>query len=289
MPPTVTVHDTALAGSAAEVLAVAVRSVEGRPRASGAPPRSSAAAWASTWPPRSSGPAPRARPARSSTCRSPTRLSARPPAAARRRRGRDPAGRRAGPAPRWPAGRAGVASVATDAAGRARARGSPGLRRGRAARGVPLPAPTARATTRGRPRRARRPAPAGGRRTAAPVAAPSTWPRSPRGPTHLARDLANTPSQLKDPAWLARQARDLGRRRPASTCAVRDEQALAAEGFGGLLAVGGGLGPPAAAGRAVLPARPAAPRRARTSCWSARASPSTPAASRSSRARRWCR
>ena len=60
---------------------------------------------------------------------------------------------------------------------------------------------------------------------------------------HLARDLANTPSQLKDPAWLARQARDVGRRNGVDVT-VRDEQALAAEGFGGILAVGSGSARP---------------------------------------------
>jgi leucyl aminopeptidase len=61
--------------------------------------------------------------------------------------------------------------------------------------------------------------------------------------THRARDLANTPSQLKDPAWLARQARDLGRRTGLEVT-VRDERALAAEGFGGVLAVGAGSARP---------------------------------------------
>jgi leucyl aminopeptidase len=61
--------------------------------------------------------------------------------------------------------------------------------------------------------------------------------------THRARDLANTPSQLKDPAWLARRARDLGRRSGVEVT-VRDERALAAEGFGGVLAVGAGSARP---------------------------------------------
>ena len=60
---------------------------------------------------------------------------------------------------------------------------------------------------------------------------------------HRARDLANTPSQLKDPAWLARQARELGRRTGLEVT-VRDEKALAAEGFGGVLAVGAGSARP---------------------------------------------
>ena len=60
---------------------------------------------------------------------------------------------------------------------------------------------------------------------------------------HRARDLANTPSQLKDPAWLARRARELGRRTGLEVT-VRDEKALAAEGFGGVLAVGAGSARP---------------------------------------------
>jgi leucyl aminopeptidase len=61
---------------------------------------------------------------------------------------------------------------------------------------------------------------------------------------HLARDLANTPSSTKSPAWLADQAVDVGR---AAGIGVRvlDEQQLAAEGFGGILAVGmGSVRPP---------------------------------------------
>jgi leucyl aminopeptidase len=55
--------------------------------------------------------------------------------------------------------------------------------------------------------------------------------------TVLARDLANTPSSTKGPAWLAdraaRVAAEVGLR-----CHVRDHEDLLAEGFGGLLAVG---------------------------------------------------
>ncbi|HET7408150.1 MAG TPA: leucyl aminopeptidase [Mycobacteriales bacterium] len=58
------------------------------------------------------------------------------------------------------------------------------------------------------------------------------------------RDLVNTPSLQKTPQWLAEQARE--------ACAdggvdvrIRDEQQLAAEGFGGILAVGmGSVRPP---------------------------------------------
>jgi leucyl aminopeptidase len=56
--------------------------------------------------------------------------------------------------------------------------------------------------------------------------------------TALARDLTNTPSNIKDPEWLARMAtRTAGK---VTDVAVRDEKWLAAQGFGGVLAVGGG-------------------------------------------------
>ncbi|MGQ0842596.1 MAG: leucyl aminopeptidase [Sporichthyaceae bacterium] len=55
----------------------------------------------------------------------------------------------------------------------------------------------------------------------------------------LARDLANTPSSGKTPAWLADQAVALGKKSGLEV-KVWDEAALAAEGFGGLLAVGSG-------------------------------------------------
>ena len=56
---------------------------------------------------------------------------------------------------------------------------------------------------------------------------------------HTARDLANTPSDVKDPAWLAEQAQQLAAGRRVRVH-VRDEAALRAEGFGGLLGVGAG-------------------------------------------------
>jgi leucyl aminopeptidase len=59
----------------------------------------------------------------------------------------------------------------------------------------------------------------------------------------LARDLANTPSSTKSPAWLAEQAREATE--PAGVVtSVRDEEQLAAEGFGGVLAVGAGSSRP---------------------------------------------
>ena len=55
----------------------------------------------------------------------------------------------------------------------------------------------------------------------------------------LARDLVNTPSDVKTPAWLARQAADAAARSGLQV-RIRDESDLAAEGFGGILAVGAG-------------------------------------------------
>src|SRR3954471_16437815 len=71
----------------------------------------------------------------------------------------------------------------------------------------------------------------------------------------LARDLANRPSNEKDPAWLARRATQLGRRAGLEVT-VRDDKALRAEGFGGLLAVGAGSSrPPRLIELAYAPAR----------------------------------
>ncbi|WP_291416305.1 M17 family metallopeptidase [Actinophytocola sp.] len=58
--------------------------------------------------------------------------------------------------------------------------------------------------------------------------------------TSLARDLANTPSNIKDPAWLARMATRTTGRLPGVGATVRDHHWLAGHGFGGVLAVGGG-------------------------------------------------
>ncbi|GAB7190307.1 hypothetical protein NUM3379_10130 [Kineococcus sp. NUM-3379] len=63
------------------------------------------------------------------------------------------------------------------------------------------------------------------------------------GATLLARDLAATPSNLKDPAWLAEEAREVAATRGLEI-EVLDERRLRAEGFGGLLAVGGGSSSP---------------------------------------------
>ena len=58
--------------------------------------------------------------------------------------------------------------------------------------------------------------------------------------TALTRDLANTPSNVKDPAWLARTAAKVAGRVTGLRAEIRDEKWLAAQGFGGVLAVGGG-------------------------------------------------
>jgi leucyl aminopeptidase len=62
--------------------------------------------------------------------------------------------------------------------------------------------------------------------------------------TLLARDLANTPSSRKSPAWLADQVRRAATGRDGVTVAVRGPEELTAEGFGGILAVGGGSANP---------------------------------------------
>lgn len=57
--------------------------------------------------------------------------------------------------------------------------------------------------------------------------------------TNLARDLANRPSNEKNPDWLAQQATNIAHE-SGLRIRVLDEAALARGGFGGLLAVGGG-------------------------------------------------
>jgi leucyl aminopeptidase len=58
--------------------------------------------------------------------------------------------------------------------------------------------------------------------------------------TRLARDLTNTPSSVKTPAWFAAQVEAAAAGHPDLHLRVRGPEELAAEGFGGLLAVGGG-------------------------------------------------
>jgi leucyl aminopeptidase len=60
--------------------------------------------------------------------------------------------------------------------------------------------------------------------------------------TALTRDLANTPSNVKNPAWLAGTAAKVAGPRVEVT--IRDEKWLATQGFGGVLAVGGGSASP---------------------------------------------
>jgi leucyl aminopeptidase len=62
--------------------------------------------------------------------------------------------------------------------------------------------------------------------------------------TAFARDLANTPSNTKDPAWLAAAATRAARDVPGLDVRVHDERWLAEQGFGGVLAVGGGSARP---------------------------------------------
>jgi leucyl aminopeptidase len=60
----------------------------------------------------------------------------------------------------------------------------------------------------------------------------------------LARDLTNTPSSVKNPAWFADQVVAEAGRRSGLTVTVREPEQLRAEGFGGILAVGGGSATP---------------------------------------------
>lgn len=58
--------------------------------------------------------------------------------------------------------------------------------------------------------------------------------------TRLARDLTNTPSSVKNPQWFADQVTEAAADLPDLRLRVREPDELAAEGFGGILAVGGG-------------------------------------------------
>ncbi|WP_422771945.1 leucyl aminopeptidase family protein [Plantactinospora sp. WMMC1484] len=58
--------------------------------------------------------------------------------------------------------------------------------------------------------------------------------------TRFARDLTNTPSSVKTPAWFAERVVEAAAGRSGLTVEVREPDWLAAEGFGGILAVGGG-------------------------------------------------
>ncbi|WP_433284878.1 leucyl aminopeptidase family protein [Micromonospora sp. CA-244673] len=58
--------------------------------------------------------------------------------------------------------------------------------------------------------------------------------------TRLARDLTNTPSSTKNPEWFAAQVASAASGRADLHLRVRGPEELDAEGFGGILAVGGG-------------------------------------------------
>ncbi|MBX7269292.1 leucyl aminopeptidase family protein [Micromonospora sp. Llam7] len=58
--------------------------------------------------------------------------------------------------------------------------------------------------------------------------------------TRLARDLTNMPSSVKNPQWFAGQVAEAVAELPGLGLRVREPEQLAAEGFGGILAVGGG-------------------------------------------------
>jgi leucyl aminopeptidase len=58
--------------------------------------------------------------------------------------------------------------------------------------------------------------------------------------TMLARDLTNTPSAQKTPAWMARQVEKAAKGITNLTLTVREPSALTEEGFNGILAVGQG-------------------------------------------------
>ncbi len=66
------------------------------------------------------------------------------------------------------------------------------------------------------------------------------WARTVAACVYLARDLTNTPSDRKTPDWFARQVVEAASDRPHLDVDVLDRGRLAAEGFGGVLAVGRG-------------------------------------------------
>ncbi|TNC20800.1 leucyl aminopeptidase family protein [Amycolatopsis alkalitolerans] len=60
----------------------------------------------------------------------------------------------------------------------------------------------------------------------------------------LARDLANAPSNIKNPQWLGETAERVVTDVPGLRATIRDEAWLAEQNFGGVLAVGGGSASP---------------------------------------------
>ncbi len=85
------------------------------------------------------------------------------------------------------------------------------------------------------PERGETSAPSGG----GPATARPSRPQVIAAAVSLARDLVNTPSDIKTPAWLAGQAAGAAAGSGVQV-RIRDEGDLAAEGFGGILAVGAG-------------------------------------------------
>ena len=239
-PPTVTVRDTPLSDSDAPVLATAVRAVDGQARTSDAAltlaeslgldlpallEHASATGAAGQVVE-----APVIQPG--STVRRLLLVGAGDDSPSDARRAGAALARRA----------TGAERVATDTADRPGRRSRPRPRRGRPARGV-----RHRQAVRRRGQPASAPVQAVDLHLAGRVAAPIRTAVDLAGVTarsvHLARDLANTPSNLKDPAWLAGQARDLGRTYGLEVT-VRDEKQLASEGFGGIVGVGMGSARP---------------------------------------------
>ncbi|MGQ0482305.1 MAG: leucyl aminopeptidase family protein [Pseudonocardia sp.] len=77
----------------------------------------------------------------------------------------------------------------------------------------------------------------------------------------VARDLASMPSDVKTPTWLVQTAARLAGEVPGLTAEIWPVERLAAEGFGGMLAVGGGSArPPAMLRLDWAPERTADPR-----------------------------
>ena len=99
------------------------------------------------------------------------------------------------------------------------------------------------------------------------------------GAVALARDLANTPSMIKTPEWLAAEAAAVAAEHGLSSRIWREAE-LAGGGFGGLLGVGAGSAHPPRLIELSYAARISPGRRTGTWCSSARASRSTAAACR---------
>lgn len=79
---------------------------------------------------------------------------------------------------------------------------------------------------------------------AAPAAAAFARARDLAAAAALARDLSNAPSNIKNPVWLADTAERLVADVAGVRATIRDQEWLAAQGFGGVLAVSGGSATP---------------------------------------------